>query len=916
MCDSRAVQHVQPPYKQGDDPTTGLKCYLCPHVVTGSWEAVWNHVSKHHEVKKADIADTFFLRVANDAKNNRAKTARDTKPKQTPKQKPKQTPTQSDPKLDQEQVPMQEPMQNGPGDEHIYMSDAAGGLAANRDGKRWKAYWVSVLPSGDIAEPTVMYPCLPGDSVPESTAASQASASCSCAAASAGEEREPFASRHALEASGPGVPSGASLGGASSPDLASPVSSSQLSQLVGKIDQVVQSLNVDKQAWKQELPVLRVAPGVAECILPSAKGEGGARRANWPKELRCPTFEIDDFTRYYWHTKVAKFAGDGHMRNMQRVFGLVEVQTGDGWTKIETAEQAADVKLAVAFLMGDVYASLLDMPLMDVKFSFAENIVGAMVAFFGWQVQVMADKIIQGEDGHWERYSGALHRLTALLQGGYAKRLSIAKAKKVIAKVKEDTKTINRLPPVSDMRAAVEQGYRILKGISERYCNCFEALPRNVQGAANACLVGAIWLGGFGGRKYEWEVMTLEHVVAQLASDIDFLPCPEHKTSRTYGTLAKWLPPGALQAVRCYVGLPRPPGVETFLVPAGRATERVSIPSALRTFVAHLLAKDTSKPTVNIMRKFFHRALRKATKTEEQLKQVMTVLDGHGRDVIDRHYALRDPEDDVALAKILVNVVLGTTAVWPEGPVTSDGHEIADMWSGFQSEIEDETAEKLSEEDDEDIDLEWFPFAGLFGVTKPLHAVCNLEYDSIAAELGPVPIADVSFADVSGEPGAGRSPVEHLPNCFGSPAKKQHSPMLDTAASITTKAPKDKKDKKDKHNKKDKKDTKDKEDKEDRKDKEDENGKPDKKAGKYLAVKKVHLKTLAVSGRRTALDPDDKVWIEHEHQMAPAKNAKGMASTKWFSDAVERGIREGRLSRFATAAGLRSHIRFRAPAAR
>jgi hypothetical protein len=47
------------------------------------------------------------------------------------------------------------------------------------------------------------------------------------------------------------------------------------------------------------------------------------------------------------------------------------------------------------------------------------------------------------------------------------------------------------------------------------------------------------------------------------------------------------------------------------------------------------------------------------------MEQVMGILDGHGAHTIDKHYALREPKDDVVLAKCLVESVLGQTATWP-----------------------------------------------------------------------------------------------------------------------------------------------------------------------------------------------------------------------------------------------------------
>ena len=430
------------------------------------------------------------------------------------------------------------------------------------------------------------------------------------------------------------------------------------------------------------------------------------------------------------------------------------------------------------------------------------------------------------------------------------------------------------------MRAAVEAGYRILKGISERFGGSTKPLPRNIQGVANACIVGAIWLDGFGGRKYEWEVMSLDHVLAQLSADLDYLLCPEHKTSRIYGTLAKWMSPGLLQAVRCYLTLPRPDGVKTFLVPAGRETERVNVPSAFRTFAAHLLPKDKSTPTVNIMRKYYHRALMKLSGSEDKLKEVMTVLDGHSKAVIDRHYALRDAEDDVRLAKMLVKVVLGETAAWPDGQVTSDANQLEDVWSTFAGELEDQTGADLDVDggdgDNDDEDLDWFPFAEYFGIRKPLHAICDLQCGAAAAEQEPLPIADVP----AGVPYA---------ELFGEGSKVDKG-------------------------KADKKDNKDEKDKKDKKAKKEKKHKKRKNGSEASTVKEEVASpervSLACPGRRSRIDPADKEWMEEQHAKADKGTSK-IATVEWFKETVQRGIREKRLGQFVTPEGMRSHIRQR-----
>ena len=53
------------------------------------------------------------------------------------------------------------------------------------------------------------------------------------------------------------------------------------------------------------------------------------------------------------------------------------------------------------------------------------------------------------------------------------------------------------------------------------------------------------------------------------------------------------------------------------------------------------------------------------TKNEGQLKEMMFVSDGYSAKNIKKRSSLREPEDDVALAKLLVQNVLGKTAEFP-----------------------------------------------------------------------------------------------------------------------------------------------------------------------------------------------------------------------------------------------------------
>ena len=120
---------------------------------------------------------------------------------------------------------------------------------------------------------------------------------------------------------------------------------------------------------------------------------------------------------------------------------------------------------------------------------------------------------------------------------------------------------------------------------------CLALLPKNVQGLANACLVGSLWLDMLRGRKSEFQSIKGRDVDDMLSQGTDYLVCPDHKNSKTYGSMAKWLTPGARRAVELYRQVPRRPEVQTFLVPAMESISRVDISSAFPTFCSLKLSQ-------------------------------------------------------------------------------------------------------------------------------------------------------------------------------------------------------------------------------------------------------------------------------------------------------------------------------------
>lgn len=166
---------------------------------------------------------------------------------------------------------------------------------------------------------------------------------------------------------------------------------------------------------------------------------------------------------------------------------------------------------------------------------------------------------------------------------------------------------------------------------------------------ATAALVGVIWLNGFGGRKMEWEQMSLEHVRNQIAQGLDFFVCDHHKTSNVYGSLAKWLAPGTLEAVKVHASLPRDESAKDLFVPCFSA--RVSAPSYMRRFCEGYLPSSRSRRTVNLLRKWYHTKLNKLAHNEDKLMAFVESVDAHSKHVARKHYVLQTPADDALLAK-------------------------------------------------------------------------------------------------------------------------------------------------------------------------------------------------------------------------------------------------------------------------
>lgn len=272
----------------------------------------------------------------------------------------------------------------------------------------------------------------------------------------------------------------------------------------------------------------------------------------------------------------------------------------------------------------------------------------------------------------------------------------------------------------------------------------------------------------------------------------------------------------------------------------------------------------------------------------------MRRIDGHSTKTIDKHYALREPEDDVALAKVLVDAVLHGDVQWPsdhECKLNCESIENIDTFA-YENQSIDNCGVLVLDDASDDEPLEYWKYGDAFGIAPPMLALCD------ADEVG-----EASQPDSPEKPSAASAS-----SSSSRPVTTDDAKQLEMSAKKKKLDKKEKKaDKKDRHSKKEKRALK-KEKKDSKELVADVGGSTFKRPAAATAG---DLASVAITPKRSRLDPDTKSWIAQEHD-AVMKTGE-VASRSWFEDACRRGLAQKTISPFTTAEGLRSYIRFRKP---
>ena len=165
-----------------------------------------------------------------------------------------------------------------------------------------------------------------------------------------------------------------------------------------------------------------------------------------------------------------------------------------------------------------------------------------------------------------------------------------------------------------------------------------------------------------------------------------------------------------------------PSHVTSFFVPATGSAEQgvgtLHIPPSLFRLGKKHLPDECTKPTVNLLRKWFHTELMRLTRTESKLLSLMKVV-----------------ADDPRLAKELVRNVIGTTVPWP-GRLALDPVKIAAStllplpWEMEQSDEETAADNDADDPSQPELELDSWEAGVFFGVPEPLQAITDATQDT------------------------------------------------------------------------------------------------------------------------------------------------------------------------------------------
>ena len=367
------------------------------------------------------------------------------------------------------------------------------------------------------------------------------------------------------------------------------------------------------------------------------------------KRNSCPisctsTMDFSSFAKYLKDAGQKQVSIDTYIMNIKRFFNLLAIEKG--------AFEPTGVLCSV--YQEDIMQKLMDAPLMGFQFSWTRKIIWALDHFCS-HLKVYCNK---------KRYLEArttIQQLEDEVLSAYKKQCLKARKGADRKKFHVDAARLDHFPSSDEAKEAVLKAMVSLASLSHEATGKPQ-LSFNEKLNATTAMVGIIHYNSFAGRSGEWQSMPRNHVEEQIALGKDYLLCPEHKTSDTYGTLAKYVPAGSMKSMAVYMGLPGKIK-DLLLEPANSQSLQVSIAQHLQRFGKLFLGKD-DPPNSNLIRKQYHTLLLRMSR-EGQAMDLMRKVDAHSAEVAQKVYATTTPSDDSKLGKALFQQLFGEPVEWP-----------------------------------------------------------------------------------------------------------------------------------------------------------------------------------------------------------------------------------------------------------
>ncbi len=328
----------------------------------------------------------------------------------------------------------------------------------------------------------------------------------------------------------------------------------------------------------------------------------------WPEDDGPDRFTFSDFAKYLkLNTRQnAEESRKTTISSLKRFLVSLKLPDGD----------IHPVAVMCSVHKHNIFDKLSETGAWDIKATWTRQMIGAVTDYVNYLITVCNRE-------KWNDHKTTLHQLLDDSLAGFRKGTNLAKSDSDFRKKMADTARLEDFPATDLIKQAVKLAM-VRLWLLRNVCKEMkaEALPMKLKVEAATAIVGIICFNSFPGRSGEWVKMLRTAVWKQWKKGASYIVCVDHKTVRTYGELAKFIPAGSWEAFRVYIDLPF--NTDLFLAPVTPESTKISFSYFLKRF-GYQYMKLNDPPNSNLIRKYYHSALMELTQMGKCLKLMKLV---------------------------------------------------------------------------------------------------------------------------------------------------------------------------------------------------------------------------------------------------------------------------------------------------